>query len=128
MDYLIKAHPTKYAGVEFRSRLEARWAAFFDLAGWRWDYKPIDFEGWTPDFEISRPEFHPPAIMVEVKPTWEMAHAVIPKIRNSGVQEAMLLANGPAEPWPVGRTASGQTRWKWGRTPDPWDIIAVKRA
>ena len=34
MNYTIKAIPTTYAGVRFRSRLEARWAAFFDLCGW----------------------------------------------------------------------------------------------
>jgi hypothetical protein len=31
---------TEYAGARFRSRLEARWAAFFDLCGWRWEYEP----------------------------------------------------------------------------------------
>lgn len=36
MTYAIKAIPTTYAGVNFRSRLEARWAAFFDLCGWKY--------------------------------------------------------------------------------------------
>ncbi len=31
MEYTIKAIPTEYAGVHFRSRTEARWAAFFDV-------------------------------------------------------------------------------------------------
>ena len=35
----MRSHPTTYADVKFRSRLEARWAAFFDLAGWRWEYE-----------------------------------------------------------------------------------------
>jgi len=51
--YTIAAHPTRYAGVRFRSRLEARWAAFFDLVGWNWAYEPIDLAGWTPDFRVS---------------------------------------------------------------------------
>lgn len=46
------AIPTMYAGVQFRSRLEARWAAFFDLAGWRWEYEPFDLEGYIPDFRV----------------------------------------------------------------------------
>jgi len=29
--YTIPAIPTRYNGVNFRSRLEAKWAAFFDL-------------------------------------------------------------------------------------------------
>lgn len=61
----MKAIPTVYNAASFRSRLEARWAAFFDLAGWRWDYEPLDLEGWAPDFLIHG--FDGP-ILVEVKP------------------------------------------------------------
>jgi len=46
------AIPTLYAGVRFRSRLEARWAAFFNLVGWRWEYEPLDLRGWIPDFAL----------------------------------------------------------------------------
>lgn len=52
MNYNIAAHPTKYNGVEFRSRLEARWAAFFDLIEWEWLYEPVDLLGWVPDFQL----------------------------------------------------------------------------
>jgi len=48
----MKAIPTPYGGCRFRSRLEARWAAFFDLAALDWDYEPIDLDGWAPDFSI----------------------------------------------------------------------------
>lgn len=65
MQYSIKAIPTTYAGVNFRSRLEARWAAFFDLCGWTWDYEPIDLEGWVPDFKLTIGSV---VILVEVKP------------------------------------------------------------
>jgi hypothetical protein len=34
----------------------------------------------------------------------------------------------PDEPWPSGKTASGQVRWKWGEKYDDWDVIAVKPA
>lgn len=44
--------PTTYHGTRFRSRLEARWAAFFDLIGWSWVYEPFDLDGWIPDFAI----------------------------------------------------------------------------
>lgn len=63
--YTIKAIPTTYAGVNFRSRLEARWAAFFDLAGIKWDYEPFDLEGWAPDF-LLRTQIGP--VLCEVKP------------------------------------------------------------
>lgn len=70
----IKAHPTFYKRVRFRSRLEARWAAFFDLIGWRWEYEPLDLNGWTPDFRVTfdclRPKSCCPehSLLVEVKP------------------------------------------------------------
>ncbi|MEZ2132488.1 MULTISPECIES: hypothetical protein [unclassified Sinorhizobium] len=50
MTYTIKAIPTMYAGTQFRSRLEARWAAFFDLCGMKWEYEPFDCDGYVPDF------------------------------------------------------------------------------
>ena len=74
MKYDIKAHPTNYAGVLFRSRLEARWAAFFDLAGWSWEYEPIDLNGWSPDFRVhwncDRDGEH--TLLVEVKPYYSL--------------------------------------------------------
>lgn len=56
--------PTAYNGINFRSRLEARWAAFFDLLNWRWVYEPLDGDAYIPDFLLlgNWP------IMVEVKP------------------------------------------------------------
>ncbi|MBB2819015.1 UNVERIFIED_ORG: hypothetical protein GGD59_002260 [Rhizobium esperanzae] len=65
MIYTIKAIPTLYNNVQFRSRLEARWAAFFDLAGIEWDYEPFDLDGWAPDFMLRTSIGH---ILVEVKP------------------------------------------------------------
>jgi hypothetical protein len=43
----------KYNGLVFRTVLEANWAAFFDLAGWRWDVNPEPVENWAPDFRVS---------------------------------------------------------------------------
>jgi hypothetical protein len=59
------AIPTEYNGVQMRSRLEARWAAFFDLCGWKWSYEPFDLEGWIPDFMIETPFCE---VLVEIKP------------------------------------------------------------
>jgi len=56
--------PTLFEGVNFRSRLEARWAAMFTLLGWRWTYEPIDLAGYIPDFVL---HFATP-LLVEVKP------------------------------------------------------------
>ena len=72
------AHPTTYSAVRFRSRLEARWAAFFDLIAWAWAYEPVDFEDWTPDFRVAFPCGHsecPPRhqFWAEVKPYLSLA-------------------------------------------------------
>jgi hypothetical protein len=74
--------PTLYANVRFRSRLEARWAAFFDELGWPWEYEPIDLAGYIPDFVL---RFHKP-LLVEVKPEFEIAalHRYTRKIEDSG--------------------------------------------
>lgn len=53
----VKAIQTRYAGCHFRSRLEARWALFFDHLGIRWEYEPEGFETsagrYLPDFRIN---------------------------------------------------------------------------
>ena len=53
----IKAIETYYKGYRFRSRLEARWAVFFDAAGIKWEYEPEGFvmsDGtkYLPDFYL----------------------------------------------------------------------------
>lgn len=66
MEERIQAIPTTYNGINFRSRLEAKWARFFDMAGWRWEYEPEDFDGYIPDFVLLTHT----KIYVEVKPTY----------------------------------------------------------
>jgi hypothetical protein len=58
MSYEYASIPTRYRDTEFRSRLEARWAAFADLAGWKWKYEPVDLNGWIPDFWFGIPCGH----------------------------------------------------------------------
>ena len=58
-------HPTTYKGIRFRSRLEAKWAAFFDQIAWPWEYEPFDLGAWSPDFLIKGPQR---SLLVEVKP------------------------------------------------------------
>lgn len=54
---MIEAKETEYKGYRFRSRLEARWAVFFDAIGARWEYEPEGFileDGthYLPDFLV----------------------------------------------------------------------------
>lgn len=53
----IKALPTNYRGHRFRSRVEARWAVFFDHMGAFWEYEPEGYElkdgtCYLPDFRL----------------------------------------------------------------------------
>lgn len=55
MQQKIKAIETRHAGCLFRSRLEARWAVFFDAVSLEWMYEPEGYDlgnglWYLPDF------------------------------------------------------------------------------
>ena len=63
----MKAIETQYKGYRFRSRLEARWAVFFDALGLDWEYEPEGFDlgesGWyLPDFYLPKQK-----VWIEIK-------------------------------------------------------------
>lgn len=68
----IKSRPSMYKGIEFRSRLEVRYAWHLDAIGERWRYEPRVYgpkgKGYLPDFEILE---HAQPTFIEVKPTTE---------------------------------------------------------
>ena len=82
--------PTKYKNIQFRSRLEARWAAFFDLLEWNWDYEPVDLNGYIPDFIL--PDFCK-SLIIEVKPSLQIEdlYQYTSKIENSGWEHSSLI-------------------------------------
>ena len=85
--YEIKAKPTDYAGVRFRSQLEATWAAFFDVAGMPCEYEPVQLPGWVPDFRLFG------RFLCEVKPI-EMAgfsSALEPGVRKALREQTALV-------------------------------------
>jgi len=106
MIYDIKAIPTAYANTNFRSRLEARWAAFFDLVGWKWIYEPFDFEGWIPDFQLLElpnvknafgvQYIHDQNPFVEVKPFSDTKDIdqFLPKVRVAMPEESLVVFLG----------------------------------
>jgi hypothetical protein len=113
----FKAIQTHYGGCFFRSRLEARWATFFDAVGIPWQYEPQGFVitgenaevrtttwHWLPDFYLPESE-----TWVEIKGTlngvpadyFEMlAHAIdwggqLPGVKDSFETARGLLWLGP---------------------------------
>ena len=78
-DHVIKAIETRYKGYRFRSRLEARWAVFFDALGLEWEYEPegFDLNGiyYLPDLKVFYPGRSPEEKhyeWFEVKPKGKM--------------------------------------------------------
>ena len=99
MKYNINSIPTRYEGVLFRSRLEAKWAAFFDLLDWQWQYEPIDFSGWIPDFALYGEQ---DVVYVEVKPVTVFPGEVAAKIESSRCTDEVLIVGQrpfPAKSW-----------------------------
>lgn len=86
---MIKPIETIYNGYRFRSRLEARWAVFFDVLGIKYEYEKEGFDlgeaGWyLPDFWL--PTF---GCWVEIKPEAPSAEEV---------RKCQLLARGTGQP------------------------------
>ena len=81
----MKAIETQYNGYKFRSRLEARWAVFFDTLGIRYEYEKEGYEltpnlWYLPDFWL--PDYN---YWVEIKPD---------KPSEQECMKAALLAKG----------------------------------
>lgn len=117
---------TTYDAARFRSRLEARWAALFDLLRWPWIYEPVDLAGYIPDFVLN---FHRP-LLVEVKPAFavpELIAAAAAKVEASrwehealivGVTPVLVSAYGPwamagAGPFGAISDRSAGPGWEW---------------
>jgi hypothetical protein len=104
----VQAIETEYAGCRFRSRLEARWAVFFDKLGAPWEYEAQGFEApagrYLPDFWLPTLE-----MWVEVKGRFEHDDYVktmcaVPYLtpqRSTGQAKLLILGPVPApgEAW-----------------------------
>ena len=82
----IKPIQTRYKGYHFRSRLEARYAVFFDALGIKWEYEKEGYDlgehgYYLPDFFL--PDYNR---YVEIKPT-------LPDLEEPGVFLAGPICN-----------------------------------
>lgn len=84
--YEIDAKPTVYNHILYRSRLEAKWAAFFDFVRWDFDYEPEPFKTWSPDFVI-----HTLDCYVEIKPYSHWNDTLMEKIKPYSTQYRCAL-------------------------------------
>ena len=95
----IKPIETRYKGHRFRSRLEARWAVFFDSIGIEWEYEPEGFE--LPDGTRYLPDFYLPRTRTyaEVKPPKIGCVQEIERacrfVGENGIKRLIILSNIP---------------------------------
>ena len=92
----IKAIETRYKGYRFRSRLEARWAVFFDAFPLKWEYEPEGFDLGAEGYYL--PDFYLPEMdmWVEVKPDVSLINGERDKIEVLAAMtgKQVLLAKG----------------------------------
>jgi hypothetical protein len=102
---MVQAIETRYAGCRFRSRLEARWAVFFDELGIEWEYEP---EGFEIDYVEGEPPFrYLPDFLLPKTQTWV-------EVKGS---ESQLQQDSERYAW----------IWDWGHMPYMKDSIGTKR-
>ncbi len=98
--------PTMYSGIQFRSRLEARYALLFDALGLTWHYEPLDLAGYVPDYIVAvqfardrRSTYD--KMVFEVRPETDVL-AAIEKISRSGWQHAACVVTATPFTTPAG--------------------------
>ena len=102
---MIKAIDTPYRGHLFRSRLEARWAVFFDALRIKWEYEPEGYDlgdgvKYLPDFYWTEEN-----IYIEIKPSnfnIEYSPKDVEKYTRFGKYKTLLLIIGsPMANFPI---------------------------
>ena len=95
----IASIPTEYSGVRFRSRLEAKWALFFDLIDMKWEYEPNQYHlgdngdiWYTPDFWLKENGYFAEAKPVEFSGYEKYKCALLAEETN---RPCLLLSGSP---------------------------------
>ena len=104
----IRVIETEYNGYRFRSRLEARWAVFFDALGVPYEYEPEGFtlpsgKKYLPDFRVKcygcRGDYdsEPFDLYIEVKGKMTQEDAdKIKEFSNDGEYPVLIVGNIPS--------------------------------
>lgn len=129
------AIPTVYKGIQMRSRLEARWAAFFDLCTWQWSYESLDFNGWIPDFARSTEHPWESVSLFEIKPVraFEYPADVAEKMERAvgadiskydlwilGMDPSAMWRREPGQGWKLIDIGDWRPRWIAAGNPTQW--------
>lgn len=116
---MIKAIPTEYKGYRFRSRLEARWAVFFDTCGVEWEYEPEGYDlgnglYYLPDFLLHGVQGRAEGdLYVEVKGKMTADDAnKITRFYESGLPDPDAFGKSDTTVLVVGKIPDGETAWE----------------
>lgn len=117
--------------INFRSRIEARWAHIFDRLGWAWEYEPYDLIGYIPDFIVTVDCTH---VLIEVKHVvdiWDQLryYEHLVKIIRSGWKGRYLIvgANIRKEDGVIGVGGIGGDHcdWKCALVDNKWTLFGI---
>ena len=108
----MKAIETHYNGYRFRSRLEARWAVFFDTLGVRYEYEPEGFE--LDDGTWYLPDFLLHDVITRYAQGDERTDIYVEVKGEPNARDALKIAKF-AEVYPI---------WVVGNLPDPSNYLA----
>ena len=118
----LKAIDTLYKGCYFRSRLEARWAVFFDTLGVPYRYEPegFDLDGlwYLPDFWLPEQQ-----CWIEIKPFEPDAEAQekAERLAAAGLNPVFIFFGDI--PWPDGSSGDDKSYSAYAFRPDTgWDL------
>lgn len=91
MKYGIKTYGPY--NIQCRSRIEAKWAWFFEKCKWNWEYEPIDLHFYIPDFIVT---FGTKNILVEIKCDTVLSSLskYQSKIQKSGWTDSYVILGG----------------------------------
>jgi hypothetical protein len=117
----LRSYKTTHENINFRSRLEAKWASFFTALKWEWDYEPVDFEGWIPDFAIYGKH---DVIYVEIKPVFKFPDDIAKEIEASGCEEEVLICGISPK---VARPHHSVAGWLRDGTNRVWDMAPMSK-
>lgn len=92
----MKPIETRYKGYRFRSRLEARWAVFFDTLGIAWEYEKEGYGlpsgPYLPDFWLPKEKF-----WIEIKPEYPTSHEItlVSELRLASGKDCFIAIGTP---------------------------------
>ena len=135
-----------YSATLFRSRAEARWAIFFDLMGWDWDYEPCHYSlgehlNYLPDFylpathtwvEVKGPGFLDATAMGKAASAVAGPHPLPSREAPYGMASGVALvgpmpAPGPGRPVHQLMLPTGKP-WVAGMHRSVWEVDGTMRA